>query len=320
MTMGTSILLSVHPQFVEKILSGEKRFEFRTHLPQKSVSRIFIYATSPWQKCVAVAEIEKTLQGTPAYIWQKTRYAAGIPRTQFMEYFKGRSVAYAYKLGRVHRVTQTSDVVSGPQSFCYLSDEQIKLYSIGKDACFSDNMVFVAGVHGIGKSTLAANYIAPLGFECVSASSIIKEQKGNVSEDKKIKGISNNQELLVNGIAKYKAQYSQLAIDGHFVLLNEKKEFTEIDEDVFKSISPSTIILLTTNSPSIVRERLEKRGMQDVWSIPFIRDYLRREKTLAIRVAKSLGIPLIVYDIKDKPRIIVRSLRSSFLRDTFQIR
>jgi predicted transcriptional regulator/adenylate kinase len=314
--MGASILLSVHPQFVEKILTGEKRFEFRTHLPQKSVSRIFIYATSPLQKCVAVAEIEKTLQGTPACIWQKTRYASGIPRTQFMEYFKGRSVAYAYKLGRVHRVTQTDDVVPGPQSFSYLSDEQLKFYSIEKDTCFSDNMVFVAGMHGIGKSTLAANYIAPLGFECVSASSIIKEQKGNVSEDKKNKEINDNQKLLVNGIAKYKVLYNQLAIDGHFVLLNENMEFTEIDEDVFKAISPSAIILLTTNSPSIIRDRLVKRGMQDTWSIPFIRDFLRREKTLAIRVAKSLCIPLIVYDIKDKPGIIVRSLRSLICKTT----
>ncbi len=307
--MNTSILLSIHPQFVEQILSGEKRFEYRTKLPLRTISRIFIYATSPYKKCVAVAEIEGILEGTPSHIWQKTKYAAGISRTNFMDYFRGHKKAYAYKIGRIYRVIQTNTSFVAPQSFRYLSQEQLKCISIEKKAYSHDNTIFVAGIHGIGKSTFLTNYITPLGFTCTSASNIIKKMNGNVPINKKIIEIDRNQQLLINGISEYKKQYCQLAIDGHFVLLNENNEFTEIDEEIFKTISPSVIILLTTTSPSIVKKQLLKRDPQNSWSLSFIQCFLRKERKAAFRMAKSLNIPLIIFDIKNNYKLIVYSLK-----------
>ena len=58
-----SILLSIKPEYVEKILKGEKRYEFRRKLCQKEVDKIYIYETSPVKKVVGEAvDIEK-LQG-----------------------------------------------------------------------------------------------------------------------------------------------------------------------------------------------------------------------------------------------------------------
>ena len=36
----SKILLSIKPEFADKIISGEKKFEYRTHVPIKDVNTI----------------------------------------------------------------------------------------------------------------------------------------------------------------------------------------------------------------------------------------------------------------------------------------
>ena len=38
-----SILLSIKPEYVEKILSGEKRYEFRRKLCKDEIDKIYVY-------------------------------------------------------------------------------------------------------------------------------------------------------------------------------------------------------------------------------------------------------------------------------------
>ena len=42
-----SIVLSIHPKYVEQILLGTKKYEYRTRICSKSVNKIYIYETSP---------------------------------------------------------------------------------------------------------------------------------------------------------------------------------------------------------------------------------------------------------------------------------
>lgn len=46
-----SILLPIKPVFVERILSGEKWYEFRKRLPL-DIERVVIYETAPTKKVV----------------------------------------------------------------------------------------------------------------------------------------------------------------------------------------------------------------------------------------------------------------------------
>ena len=78
--MKKILLISIHPKFVEKILTGEKRFEFRKHIPSCEISHILIHATTPEKRLVAIAEVEQVLQAPPSVLWEQTKYAAGIPR------------------------------------------------------------------------------------------------------------------------------------------------------------------------------------------------------------------------------------------------
>lgn len=43
----SKILLSIKPEFADKIMSGKKKFEYRTHVPSRPINSIVIYSTFP---------------------------------------------------------------------------------------------------------------------------------------------------------------------------------------------------------------------------------------------------------------------------------
>lgn len=120
-----ALLLSIKPEYVEKILQGEKKFEYRKRLAKKDVSYIYVYSTAPSMKVVASVHIEGHLSDSPTALWEKTKAAAGISRAKFRDYFRGCKTAYAYKLGKVEVFESPKNlsdfgVAVAPQSFVYI--------------------------------------------------------------------------------------------------------------------------------------------------------------------------------------------------------
>ena len=120
-----ALLLSIKPEYVEKILQGEKKFEYRKRLAKEDVSYIYVYSTAPSMKVVAYVHIEGHLSDSPTALWEKTKAAAGISRAKFQDYFRGCKTAYAYKLGKVEIFKSPKNlsdfgVAVAPQSFVYI--------------------------------------------------------------------------------------------------------------------------------------------------------------------------------------------------------
>ena len=123
-----ALLLSIKPEYVEKILQGEKKFEYRKRLAKEDVSYIYVYSTAPSMKVVASVHIEGHLSDSPTALWEKTKSAAGISRAKFRDYFRGCKTAYAYKLGKVEVFESPKNlsdfgVAVAPQSFVYIKIE-----------------------------------------------------------------------------------------------------------------------------------------------------------------------------------------------------
>lgn len=125
--MSIKVLLSIKPEYAEKILNGEKKFEFRRVLPKnKEVDKVVIYATMPIGKIIGEFEIADFISESPIQLWQLTEEFAGISFHFFESYFSDRELAHAIKVGKVTRYNtakKLTDVLpSGvpPQSFCYL--------------------------------------------------------------------------------------------------------------------------------------------------------------------------------------------------------
>lgn len=121
-----TILLSIKPEYVERIFNGSKKFEFRKHLPQENVDKIVVYSTDPVQQVVGEVAVRGTLTMKPSPLWEATKGAAGISRAKYRAYFRGCTAAYAFQLGqtRLYEIPKTLEeigVKSAPQSFTYLN-------------------------------------------------------------------------------------------------------------------------------------------------------------------------------------------------------
>ncbi len=131
-----SVLLSIKPEFVEKIFAGEKRFEFRRALPAEEPRRVVVYASSPVQRIVGEFRVRRVLSTTPEALWRRTRKHAGIERDYFERYFEGRQLAHALEIEMTTRYRrplnpwQSVEAFFPPQSFMYLRTLQSRGLSL----------------------------------------------------------------------------------------------------------------------------------------------------------------------------------------------
>lgn len=121
-------LFSIKPEYVEKIFSGEKHYEYRKAIFKNNVKKIVIYCTKPVGMIVGEFEIEDILEDCPKSIWKKTKDYSGVSRTFYDEYFSGREKGYAINIGtkRVYESAinpfEVLDSFTPPQSFIYLDE------------------------------------------------------------------------------------------------------------------------------------------------------------------------------------------------------
>ena len=123
-----NILMSIKPEYAEKILNGDKKFEFRKMLPKnKDVEKVIIYATLPVGMVVGEFEILNFISMSPSKLWQLTKKRAGISKNFFDDYFNNRETAHAIGVGEVRRYRKGKPIEDflnknqAPQSFCYIN-------------------------------------------------------------------------------------------------------------------------------------------------------------------------------------------------------
>lgn len=120
------VLLSIKPEFVDKIFAGDKKYEFRRAIfKNPEVDTIVVYATSPIQKVVGEIFIESILYEQVNSLWNLTYKDAGISEEKFFQYFGGRNFGYAIKINKTTKYEQPISLednygIAPPQSFAYV--------------------------------------------------------------------------------------------------------------------------------------------------------------------------------------------------------
>ena len=85
------IILSIKPEFANKIFEGDKKFEFRRSIfKNKNVSKVIVYASSPISKVIGEFEIGKILFKDLNTLWDETKEYSGITEDYFYDYFVGK--------------------------------------------------------------------------------------------------------------------------------------------------------------------------------------------------------------------------------------
>ena len=121
----SQMLLSIKPQYVEKIITGKKKYEFRKFHCREGIDTIIIYATAPTKKVIGEVALLNIIEGDVEYVWHETKGFGGILRKDYTAYYKEREVAIAYQLGDVTLYDEPKTLSDlgldyVPQSFAYL--------------------------------------------------------------------------------------------------------------------------------------------------------------------------------------------------------
>ncbi len=123
------VLISIKPQYVEKIISKEKTYEFRRSVFKRDVTNVIIYATAPEKKIIGSFELEDIIRDTPSNLWNNFSNKAGICKKDFFDYFKGKDEGFALKVGELNILDDFIDVnclddFRAPQSYTYVDKEE----------------------------------------------------------------------------------------------------------------------------------------------------------------------------------------------------
>jgi adenylate kinase len=297
-----TVLLSIYPRYASKILSGEKRLEFRKAWSTTDISSFVIYATSPVQRIVGIAKIKQVHGGSPTKLWQLAQQmGGGVTRRTLYEYFKGRSEGFAIEISSVlpsHVPLDPADFIPNfapPQSFTYLDGAVVKKIetAIRKQRPVR-KIIFVAGVHGVGKTSLCEAAVEGGSAIHKSASQLIREERASAIAvgSKVVQDIDGNQKLLVNAVRKIsgKGEFEPLLLDGHFALVNKSGRPEALPVNLFSELGIDGVILVK-DRPSRIAARLLTRDGGDT-PLEDVAALQKLEVSQAVKICAELGLPL----------------------------
>jgi adenylate kinase len=162
-----------------------------------------------------------------------------------------------------------------------------------------NNVVFVGGIHGVGKSTICQHICRELNMEYLSASDLLKwEDLNDDAKNKKVKDISLTQNRLIAGLSNTIQKGHFYLLDGHYCLLNEKAEVVKISIDVFMQINPKALGLILGDIREI-KSRLDLRDNKN-YDFELLKQFQKTELEYAKELSLYLDVPLFIEDVTNE--------------------
>ena len=124
------ILMSIKPEYVDKIFSGSKKYEYRKRMCKEKIDTIIVYSSSPIQKVVGELKIKQVLYDKKSIIWDKTNRYGGITKTKYDKYYENCDYAVAYEIEKTILYDKQNDlkdfnVKMAPQSYVYITNKGV---------------------------------------------------------------------------------------------------------------------------------------------------------------------------------------------------
>jgi predicted transcriptional regulator/DNA-binding XRE family transcriptional regulator len=123
------MVLSIRPQYSDKIMQGVKTVELRRRFPVSAPrgTIAYIYSTSPVQALVGRAEISNVVKLPVSHIWKRFGKMASIRRSDFDGYFSGLDEGFALMFTNARPLERRLELpelrsrfgFEPPQSFVY---------------------------------------------------------------------------------------------------------------------------------------------------------------------------------------------------------
>lgn len=309
MQESKNVIISLHPEHANKILSGEKKLEFRRVWANKPVNAVVIYSTVPVKKIVAIAYVKQVHCESRNRLWALAKsVGGGLTRRALYGYFEGKKQGYAVEFDSIKVLNPAISPATiienfrAPQSFAYLDQKILKKlesFVIAKKEILGKT-IFVAGVHGVGKTSMCQDFAQRFGFAHKSAGQLIRESKVATTDgnSKAVKDIDGDQQLLIQAVSKIRTSGESLLLDGHFAVLNSEHLPTALVTNVFANLNIDAIIAIF-DEPAFIAARMTIRdginkNESDVNALQSL------ELDRARQVASELNLPLVTLKAFDQ--------------------
>lgn len=159
-------------------------------------------------------------------------------------------------------------------------------------------VLFVCGIHGVGKTTFCKKLSEAFGIPSFSSSCLIKESAKDAipapGQGKSVKDVSGNQQILITAVQNKLSELPQFILDGHTTIIDSNGAWQPIGADVFAAIGTTALIMLVV-PPEVIHERLIKRDGKAP-ALDVMARHQEAEQAQAKNIAIKLGIPLFSTD------------------------
>ena len=127
-------LLSIKPKYVEAIVNGKKRYEFRKFIfKNTNIEKVYIYSTAPQKRIVGFFRIGRIIEDHPKKLWSQFQNLSGLNPVEFFSYFEDSEKGFAIEILSLEKYENPIDPLSlmpgfmPPQSFYYVDADMANL-------------------------------------------------------------------------------------------------------------------------------------------------------------------------------------------------
>ena len=127
--MGKALLVSIKPEFAEKIFNGTKSIELRKSTPNVLPGdAVVIYCTDPVKAVLGICIVKEILRLKPSVMWKVHNCVLGIDQKRFKEYYENSNFAIGIVLTSICRLDRNISLTTikamfptfqPPQTFRY---------------------------------------------------------------------------------------------------------------------------------------------------------------------------------------------------------
>jgi adenylate kinase len=158
------------------------------------------------------------------------------------------------------------------------------------------NIIFIGGIHGVGKGTLCEKVCNDLNLRHLSASEVLKWEEISEKENKLVKDFTLTQNRLITNLQQIIKENERYVLDGHYCLLNKDNVPEKIDFDTFRTLNPFAFIIVVDEVQEIKR-RLEKRDKRE-YDFELLSKFQKLELDYSIELAKQLSKSHLILNSK----------------------
>lgn len=160
-----------------------------------------------------------------------------------------------------------------------------------------NGLYFIAGVYGVGKSTLCEKISTVSGIPFYSSGDLISNVNGeSYGANKTVKDKVQNQNILVSAVNQLYLHYPTMLLAGHFCIFDKNTKVDILPADVFSQLKILKIILLEAEAEIIINH-LSKRDNKS-YSKEQIIELQSIERAQALKIASELKIPIEIHQMK----------------------